>query len=305
MTISTPTPVRVPVYRTPEGQRAMLAWYDACLAALPVACESLTVPTRHGETHLLACGPRDAPPLVLLHGTEGTALSWRHQLAALSTDHRVYALDVIGSAGKSAPVRPPYDGAEYGEWLHDVLDALRLDNATFIGISNGCWLIFKLAALAPERIRRAVLLSVNGMVPVRFPFHLARFRLADTLRNAAADHLLTRQLVRRALLASAPRGQPVDEHEIEWFYILARHYRFAYPPGRLHDAAQRQLTAPALLLMGERDMFFDRRAAVAQARRVLPDLRHAAILPGVGHGMIIDRPSLVNAHVLAFLKDTG
>lgn len=306
MLISTPpqTP-GVTVYRTPNGQRAMLAWYDACLAALPVPCESLTVPTRHGETHLLACGPADAPPLVLLHGTEGSALSWRHQIAALSAAHRVYALDVIGSAGKSAPVRPDYDGAGYAEWLADVLDALQLDAATFIGISNGCWLIFKLAALAADRIRRAVLLSVNGMVPVRFPFHLARYRLADTLRNLAADYLLTRTLVRRAYLLSVPPGQPLDEHEIEWLYVLARHYHFKYPPGRLSDDDQRLLTAPTLLLMGERDLFFDRRAAIAQARRVLPGLRRAEILPGAGHGMIIDRPAVVNARILDFLHETA
>lgn len=294
----------VPVYRTSDGQRAMLAWYDACLAALPVACESLTVPTRHGETHLLACGPADAPPLVLLHGTEGTALSWRHQLADLSAAHRVYALDIIGSAGKSAPVRPEYDGSDYAEWLAGVLDALHLNAATFVGISNGCWLMFKLAALAPERIRRAILLSVNGMVPVRFPFFLARYHLTDTLRNLAADHLITRSLVRRAFLLTVPRGQPIDEHEIEWFYVLARHYRFKYPPGCLSSEEQRRLTAPSMLLMGQRDHFFDRRAALAQARRVLPGLRRAEILPGVGHGMIIDRPALVNSRILAFLRDT-
>lgn len=303
MIISSATPLSVPIYRTSDGQQAMLAWYDACLAALPVACESLTVPTRYGETHLLACGPADAPPLILLHGTEGTALSWRHQFADLSATYRVYALDVIGSAGKSAPVRPEYNSAAYAEWLADVLDALQVDSATFIGISNGCWLIFKLAALAPERIHRVVLLSVNGMVPVRFPFHLARYRFADALRNLAGDYLITRPLVRRAFMRTVRSGQVVDEHEIEWFYVLARHYRFAYPPGRLHDDDQRLLTAPSLLLMGERDLFFDRRAAIAQARRILPGLRHAEILPGVGHGMIIDHPALVNAHILAFLHD--
>lgn len=283
----------------------MLAWYDACLASLSVACDSLTVPTRHGETHLLACGPSDAPPIVLLHGTEGTALSWRHQLADLSAGHRVYALDVIGSAGKSAPVRPAYDSSAYAEWLSDVLNVLKLNDATFIGISNGCWLIFKLAAVVPERIRRAVLLSVNGMVPVRFPFFLARYRLADALRNLAADHLITRRLVRRAFLLTVPRDQAVDEHEIEWFYVLARHYSFKYPPGCLSSDEQCALTAPSMLLMGQRDYFFDRRAALAQARRVLPGLRRAEVLPDVGHGMILDRPTLVNSRILAFLRETA
>lgn len=298
-------PSYVPIYRTHEGQQAMHAWYDACIASLPVTCDSLTVPTRHGETHLLACGPAGAPPIVLLHGTEGNALSWRYQLADLSAAHRVYALDIIGSAGKSAPVRPPYDGPGYAEWLSDVLNALHVRDATFIGISNGCWLIFKLAALAPKRIRRAVLLSVNGMVPVRFPFFLARYRLADTLRNLAADHLITRELVRRAFLLTVPRDQAVDEHEIEWFYVLTRHYSFKYPPGCLSSDEQRVLIAPSMLLMGQRDLFFDCRAALAQAHRVLPGLCRAEILPNVGHGMIIDRPALVNSHILAFLRETA
>ena len=77
------------VYRTDAGWRAMMAWYDACLARLPVPCEALTIPTRHGETHLLACGPEGAPPVLLLHGTEGSALSWRYQRAALAPRFRV------------------------------------------------------------------------------------------------------------------------------------------------------------------------------------------------------------------------
>jgi pimeloyl-ACP methyl ester carboxylesterase len=293
------------VYRSDAGWRAMMAWYDTCLAHLPVPCETCTVSTRHGETHLLACGNGGAKPVLLLHGTEGSALSWRYQLAALASRYRVYALDIIGSAGRSAPTRPAYDGAGYAEWLEDVLDALALPVATFIGISNGCWLIWKLAAYAPERISRAVLLSANGLVPVRFPFTLARYRAADFLRTHVASQFLTPVLVRQAFQRTLAPGAPIDEDEAAWFSLLLKHYRFIYPPSVLPDAAQALLTAPALVLMGARDLFFDARSAVVKARRTLPNLLGAEIVASAGHGMILDDPAAVNARILEFLGDAA
>lgn len=291
------------VYRTDAGWRAMMAWYDASLARLPIPYEALTVRTRHGETHLLACGSEGAAPVLLLHGTEGSALSWRYQLAALAARSRVYALDIIGSAGRSAATRPPYHGAGYGEWLEDVLDALSLPKAAFVGISNGCWLIWKLAARAPERISRAALLSANGLVPVRFPFTLARYRAADLLRTHVASRFLTPALVRRAFQRTLLPGAAVDEDEVEWLYLLLKHYRFVYPPAVLPDAVQAHLSAPSLLLMGARDLFFDARAALAQARRILPNLQQAEILPDASHGMLIDTPAAVNERLVRFLYE--
>jgi hypothetical protein len=55
---------------------------------------------------------------------EGNALSWRMQLHALADSFRLYALDIIGSAGRSAPARLAFAGHQYGQWLVDVLSAL-------------------------------------------------------------------------------------------------------------------------------------------------------------------------------------
>ncbi len=53
-----PTPS---MFKTPEGQARYFAAYDATLALWPVPVTSLEVPTRHGITHVNACGPEDAP----------------------------------------------------------------------------------------------------------------------------------------------------------------------------------------------------------------------------------------------------
>ena len=56
------------MFKTPAGQARYFAAYDATLALWSVPVEALDLPTRFGPTHINACGPTDAPPLLLLPG---------------------------------------------------------------------------------------------------------------------------------------------------------------------------------------------------------------------------------------------
>jgi pimeloyl-ACP methyl ester carboxylesterase len=290
------------LYRSAAGYAAMMAWYEAALARLPVAYEPFWLPTRFGATHGIAVGPAAAPPVVLLHGTAGNALLWRPQLIDLAGDFRVYAIDRIGSAGKSAPARPAYGGPDYAHWLIDVLDGLHLASASLVGVSGGGWLILKLATLAPDRIASAVLLSTAGLVPLRFPYRLYRHAAVRAATALAADRLWRRpeqagQVFRRA----SPSGVPVDEATVEWLYLAVKHFKAHAPEEPLPPADQATLVAPTLVLMGERDAFFDPRRVIAQARRTLPNLRAAEIVPDAGHALTDDQPALVNARLRRFL----
>lgn len=292
------------LFSTPGGHAAMMDWYERALDAEQIAYESLVVPTRYGDTHLVVAGPRDAPPVVLLHGMEGNAASWRRQLAGLHQRFRLYALDIIGSAGKSAPMRLSHENHEHAEWLGDVLTSLHLDRANLVGISNGSWLILKFAAYAPERIARAVLMSANGVVPVRFPYNLARFVDLTAVRvtkDALAGALLTYGMVKRAVSGTYVADTSADPHEVEWFYLLAKHYRFRFPPGPVSDDALASLTAPTLLLMGENEQFFPLKATIERAQRHIPGLVTAEVVQGVGHNMCTDNPDLINERLSQFL----
>jgi hypothetical protein len=52
-------------FKTPEGKAAYLAAYDAAMRLWPVPYEEVEVSSRFGTTHVVASGPKDAPPLVL------------------------------------------------------------------------------------------------------------------------------------------------------------------------------------------------------------------------------------------------
>ena len=97
----------VPIpFKTPEGEAAYLAAYDAAMKLWPVPYEEMEIPSRFGMTHVVASGPRDAPPLVLLHGYWATLTMWTPNIADFSKDYRVYAIDVMGQPSKSIPDEP-------------------------------------------------------------------------------------------------------------------------------------------------------------------------------------------------------
>jgi len=105
------------IFKTPEGL-ASIIWLFMMpfLAFWPVPYESLDVPTRFGSTHIIISRPKDAPPLVLLHGANDSATAWYPNIADLSRNYRTYALDTIGDVGKSVASHLPQSGSLMGRF---------------------------------------------------------------------------------------------------------------------------------------------------------------------------------------------
>ena len=91
------------IYKSAEGAHAIRERYLKFLKHRPVANQHLRVPTREGETFVVACGDETAPPLLLFHGSAGNSAMWMGDVAAWAPHFRVYAIDMIGEPGLSAP----------------------------------------------------------------------------------------------------------------------------------------------------------------------------------------------------------
>lgn len=281
------------LYRSAQGMAAALACYDAALRRLTLPFETFYVPTRFGETHVLAAGPREAPVLIMPHGWSGNAAGWWPQINTLAASLRIYAPDTIGQAGRSAPERPSPRGLAYGQWLSDVMDALHLQRAMLVGGSGGAWLILKLAEVAAERIDRAALLSPAGFVRPRLGF-LVRAAWVRILRPDENTPL------RYARLASPPPLR-LDEAEVRLGAPALLHLRPQLAPPTLSDAVLRRLRAPTMVLVGRHEAIFDPEAVIRRARRTLPGLVHTEIVPMAGHNLSSEQPELVNARILEFV----
>ena len=98
-----PTARTVPgIYKTPEGEHAVKSAYRRMLEHWPVPAARHTVPTGQGDTFVITCGPADAPPLVLLHGSGTNSVMWAGHVATWAEHFRVHAIDMIGEPGLSA-----------------------------------------------------------------------------------------------------------------------------------------------------------------------------------------------------------
>ena len=285
------------LYKSPKGYNRARRLYEAHLALLQQPYETRFVDTPHGRTHVLLAGPETSIPVVLFHGNSLFGPHLAHQVNAIAKDYQVIVPDVIGTMGRSEANRPSRKGPTYGEWITSLLAALNIKAAHMVGISNGAWLIIKLATVASELICSAALMSASGFVPTSWRLAMSLFPVM--LWGPFMSH---RQHSRKFLKQTVPPGFLPSELSVAAMEIILRDYRRESLPGVFSDAELGCLTAPTYLLMGEHEKPFPPDAVIRRARAVLPNLQTAEILSGVGHGMVSENPQLVNRRLLDWLS---
>ena len=112
--------------------------------------------TSMGQVHGVEAGSGEGAPLVLLHQIPRSVDEFKEVLPLLAKHRRTIALDTPGY-GCSDPVEGQPTVADYARAVVDVLDALGVDKAVFVGHHTGAIVATELAAAYPERVDRVVL----------------------------------------------------------------------------------------------------------------------------------------------------
>ena len=162
-------PTKISAFRSPEGEAQYLLAYEAVLGQWPVPYEERNIPTCIGDTHIIASGPQDAPPLVLLQPAGAGAVIWIRNVGAFSQHYRTYAVDTISEPNKSVLTRPisHHQRKDFADWMTDLLDGLHIESAHMVGNSFGGFLTLNTAFYLPERVRKAVLIGpASTFVPM-------------------------------------------------------------------------------------------------------------------------------------------
>ena len=106
------------------------------------------------RVHYLDEGPRDADPVLLMHGEPSWCYLYRHMIPVLvAAGHRVVAPDLVGFGRSDKPTQmADYTYARHVEWMREAMfDHLDLRHATFFGQDWGGLVGLRLVALAPDR----------------------------------------------------------------------------------------------------------------------------------------------------------
>ena len=270
-----------PIYKSVAGEKLVMEHYDRVLARWPVPFEPLYVETRHGRTFAIASGEPSAPPLVLLHGSSSNAVMWIGDIAAYSRFCRVYAVDIPGEPGRSAPNRPDWNSPAFGEWMDDVLNALAIGKASLIGISQGGWTALKFATYRPDRVEKLVLLAPGGVVPARLSFILRAIPLSVMGRRGA-------EAINRITFGD----QPVAGEAVAFMDEIMTHFKPRIGAQAMFtDEELRRLTMPVLLIAGQRDALYPSQKTVARLQSLLPQLT-VDLRPDAGHVLVNLAPQI-------------
>lgn len=265
--------------------------YAALAAHWPSESEELHVATGFGDTFVRRIPGGDGLPLVLLHGLEGTSLSWAPFLEELAADRSVLAPDTLGTAGLSTQTAPIRTEADRARWLDETLDGLGAGRVHLLGYSNGC--ASTLAALIhrPERIAGAVLIE-----PM-----LARPPLASLARFMTAGAIPTRRRMDRMSRWLTPGVEPSPE-EVALATASRRSYRAALPwpvPPTPDELAG--IRASVLVQLGQESVLSNPESSEDIARRHLPGVS-VRRYDGLGHGLLHQAPHRVLPDVLEHLR---
>ena len=267
------------IWKSDDGARAVAERYRAFLAMWPGPNAQFTVPTRQGDTFVVACGAEDAPPLVLFHGSASNSFMWMMDAVLWSQHFRVYAVDIIGEPGLSSPSRPTLASGAYPLWIDDVLDALKIERTSLVGISLGGWLALDYASRRPERVNAVAVLCPGGVG-----------RHKNVLLWAAPLMLLGpwgRRKARAIIAGPKKPGAPEAPKVVSDFLALIfKHFRVRRERlPVITDAALKRLTMPVLAILGARDVMID---SLGTRRRLEANCRRAEIrwLDDEGHFLI-------------------
>ncbi|MFD7665280.1 alpha/beta fold hydrolase [Streptomyces sp. NPDC059788] len=241
-------------------------------------------------------GPRASPAatLVALHGIRGHGRRWRF-LTPLSG----YGLDLRGHG--HAPAPPPWTLEQHARDVLDTLDALRADAVDLVGLSFGGAVALHVAAQAPRRLRRLVLLDpAVGLEPAEA---LERARAAQA---APSFGTVAEARSERARLWPGASAAVVDAEVREHLRQGGDgRWRWSYEPSAV-VAAFSEMSRPApppppgvpTLLVCARTGSLVPRAYAADCRAAGVEVQ----VIDAGHGMDIEAPHLTRALVAGFLE---
>jgi len=255
------------------------------------------------HTHYLEAGV--GPVLLLLHGHEQSATSWRWVIPALARTHRVLALSLPGHGETAAAVGDHAPDCDQARFVAAFLDTLHIDPPLdLVGHSAGGALALRLALADPQRIRSLTLVSSAGLGREVHPL-LALDTLPVIGELAIMISRLPggdwgRTLMSTAMLFARPWRAPAE--------FITEQHALGRRPGQLEASTataralfgptgQRQtllehlptLTTPTLLIWGGCDYVLPAHHAQA-AVRLLPQGR-LSMLPHCGHLPHVEQPA--------------
>lgn len=297
------------VLRTPDERFENLADYPFAPHYLDVALPELPAL----RIHHVDAGPRDAAPIVLMHGEPSWSYLYRAMITGLAArGHRVLAPDLVGFGRSDKPAEQgDYTYERHVAWMRAWLEQLDLRGVTLFCQDWGGLIGLRLVAAMPERFARVVAANTglpvgSGLTPaferwLQFSQSVPELPIADIVAMATVRKLSAAE--RAAYLAPFP-----DES----YKAGARRFPALVPITPEHASVAENRAAwaelgkfekPFLTAFSDQDPITRGGDAIMQAK--IPGTRgqpHVTI-EGAGHFLQEDAPAQLVDLIDAFMRN--
>jgi 3-oxoadipate enol-lactonase len=234
--------------------------------------------------------------LVLIHGLGANADSWRHQVEALSVNHRVIAIDLRGHGQSGYRADEPLTLRTLAADVMALIKNLGVERAHFCGISMGGMIALEIFVRYGRQVQSLILADSTAF----FPPPQAREELLghfDRLNMAEWGKVMASRILRRA----AP-----EELKREVAKMLAANRRAPYRQGLIatfegdYRWVLPQIELPTLILVGEEDQA----TPYGYARYLHQNIKDSVlqVISQAGHSANLENPGEFNWRINAHLK---
>ncbi|WP_212511301.1 alpha/beta fold hydrolase [Acinetobacter seifertii] len=259
-------------------------------------------------------GPRDAQVLFFHHGWPLSSDDWDTQLLFfLKEGFRVVAHDRRGH-GRSSQVWDGHDMDHYADDVAEVVKHLNIKNAIHIGHSTGGGEVAHyIARHGQENVKKAVLVSA---VP---PLMVKTENNPEGLPKEVFDDLQNQVLTNRAQFFrdlpsspfygfNRPDAKPSEGIIANWWRQGMTGSAKAHYDGIVAFSQTdftedlKKITIPVLVLHGDDDQIVPYKTSGVKSAELLQNSQ-LKIYPGFSHGMLTVNHEVINADLLAFIRE--
>jgi len=254
--------------------------------------------------HKIYQHPSSQEWVVFVHGAGGSSSVWHKQIKAYKEQFNIVLVDLRGH-GKSnnllkAVWENKYTFKQVSQDVIEVIDALQIEKAHFIGISMGTIIIRTIGEIAPERVRSLIMAGAVIQLDIRSKFlvkvgnalkqvlpHIWLYKLFAFIIMPKKQHEESRSLFIREA------HQLTKKEFMKWFKLTAE-----LNPLLKYFRVQ-ELKVPTLYVMGEEDYLF-----LAAVRKVVAGHSFSSlqVITNCGHVVNVQAPDQFNTLTIDYIK---
>lgn len=281
------------LFKSQKGKEEILSLYNQKLQSLEVVYNYKVVDTTFGKTNVIVAGDASKPPLILVHGSNGCAPIALETYSGLESHFQIYAVDVLAQPNKSAETRLSMKDLSYGQWLHEVIDALKLKNATLAGFSFGGLVILKTLEFKDDNIKEVFLTSpayiVNGNpLKALFKVFIPMKRYMKTKKQKYVERFLKEVFTER------------DQFAIDFLSKVFLNFKMDFTPVPVINTKSAQsIRTPITLIAAKDDLMFPGEKMIKRANKIFTSLKKKVLLEESKHVQSIAD----NKRIVGLIKD--